>query len=104
MKKIRIVSIPQGEAPKWVREAWIGIELPLASDQPRDSKPVGVISRKVYHRYGYWVNRNVALRILEEKSLKAFRWWLDYYTKREGKVLSPTKLFVFDLDCCEVVK
>ncbi len=29
MAKIRIVACPPGEAPQAVREAWIGLELPL---------------------------------------------------------------------------
>lgn len=27
---IRIIAIPPGEAPLWVREKWVGLELPLA--------------------------------------------------------------------------
>ena len=27
---IRIIAIPAGEAPLWVREKWVGLELPLA--------------------------------------------------------------------------
>jgi len=27
---IRIIAIPPGEAPSWVREKWVGLELPLA--------------------------------------------------------------------------
>ncbi len=26
---IRIVNVPAGEAPLWVREKWVGLELPL---------------------------------------------------------------------------
>jgi hypothetical protein len=29
--RIRIVSAPPGEAPQWVREQWIGCELPLVA-------------------------------------------------------------------------
>ena len=28
-RTIRIISIPPGEAPLWVREKWVGLELPL---------------------------------------------------------------------------
>jgi hypothetical protein len=27
-RKIEIVTVPVGEAPLWVREAWIGLTLP----------------------------------------------------------------------------
>lgn len=26
--KIRIIKVPSGEAPEWVREAWVGLEIP----------------------------------------------------------------------------
>ena len=26
---VRIVAVPLGEAPLWVREKWVGLELPL---------------------------------------------------------------------------
>ena len=29
MAKIRITSVPSGQAPEWVREQWVGLELPV---------------------------------------------------------------------------
>ena len=34
---IKIVSVPSGEAPEWVRKEWVGLELPLAG-VPLDRK------------------------------------------------------------------
>ena len=34
MTSIRIIATPLGQAPKWVREEWIGIEIPLAEQDP----------------------------------------------------------------------
>ena len=43
---IRIVRTPPGEAPLWVREKWVGLELPLASGDygPRHAYTSGVLS------------------------------------------------------------
>lgn len=30
---IRITAVPPGNAPDYVREAWVGVEIPLAPDQ-----------------------------------------------------------------------
>jgi len=27
--RIRVIAVPAGEAPPWVREKWVGLELPL---------------------------------------------------------------------------
>jgi hypothetical protein len=27
---VRIIAVPPGEAPLWVREKWVGVELPVA--------------------------------------------------------------------------
>jgi hypothetical protein len=45
MHTIRIVRAPAGEAPLWVRESWIGIELPLVGGrQPRVGQGVGALT------------------------------------------------------------
>ena len=42
--RIRIVAVPAGEAPQWVRETWVGIELPLALRQAHNVHTFGVLS------------------------------------------------------------
>ena len=32
--KIRMIAVPPGDAPEWVRNAWVGLELPLVPDAP----------------------------------------------------------------------
>ena len=34
MEKIRIVNLPPGQAPKWVRKEWLGLELPVDENIP----------------------------------------------------------------------
>ena len=43
---LRITAVPPGEAPEWVRQAWVGVRMPLATRGPgvRSARVVGVIS------------------------------------------------------------
>ena len=79
--KIKIVQVPAGSAPKWVRRAWLGLELPcfpvaglLGFRQEKDirsGKPVNDgKSRSVVV-----VPQDEALKILRAKNLKAADWW-----------------------------
>jgi hypothetical protein len=44
-RTIRIVGVPPGEAPFWVREQWVGLELPLTRHPaPRAFYAFGVLS------------------------------------------------------------
>ncbi len=44
-RTIRIVGVPPGEAPFWVREQWVGLELPLTRHPaPRAFFAFGVLS------------------------------------------------------------
>src|SRR3974377_1997316 len=77
---IRIVRTPPGEAPLWVREKWVGLELPLASDdyRPRHAYTSGVLSGpsnrlialvrllrvRFSHQSGYAVEAVTAVAIL----------------------------------------
>lgn len=45
IRLIRIVQPPAGEAPLWVREAWVGIALPvIRGSSLRNYQGVGVLS------------------------------------------------------------
>ncbi len=59
MAKIRIVACPPGEAPQAVREAWIGLELPLPPGRlghRRGWLTTGVVSgpRTWWQRVTWW--------------------------------------------------
>src|SRR5947199_83534 len=43
---IRIIDVPPGEAPEWVRRAWVGLVLPLAPGEygPRVLAAAGVLT------------------------------------------------------------
>jgi hypothetical protein len=117
---IRIVSVPPGEAPLWVREKWVGLELPLADNtrRPRDYYGFGVLSaprtrnwlviwwwalrgRGGLERHtGYAVNADEAVRRLEITAPNAAAWWRETVPH----LLGPRQKFVFAESVCQIVK
>jgi hypothetical protein len=58
--RIRIDSTPRGEAPLWVREKWVGLELPLAqlnAEPSRVQTGAGVLSgpKNIVAAYIAWL-------------------------------------------------
>jgi hypothetical protein len=108
---IRIVRTPLGEAPLWVREKWVGLELPLEEDTPITIMGFGVLSApeirnqidylmaratgKIVRMTGYVVSVDAALAILAEKSSEAATWW------RENTPHMLGQNFIFDEPACE---
>jgi hypothetical protein len=87
---VRVTSVPPGEAPLWVREQWVGLELPIYGPAiPRTYRTVGVVTGPsslpgllfaiLHHRSkktpGYAVNGEAALVALEKASPDAAAWW-----------------------------
>jgi len=87
--RIRIVAVPAGEAPQWVREKWVGIELPLALRQAHNVHTFGVLSGprsflaalwrlltgRSTRRRGYAVEVAAAMAALERVHPDAAAWW-----------------------------
>ncbi|KAF0105247.1 MAG: hypothetical protein FD163_1356 [Hyphomonadaceae bacterium] len=115
--KIKIVQVPDGEAPLWVREQWVGLTIPLDASyaQPSASFVFGVLSGKnVFWRMiysvgdcfglikktnGYTVNARLAVAALNCKSPDAAKWWVEncsYLLGFEG-------LLLFQANECEIV-
>ena len=89
--RIRIVKLPRGEAPEWVRKAWIGIEL-LCYPHPNCTinlitgkhDLVGALSgRPVAPYFGYDVPTTLAIRALARKNQKAAKWWREHGYPKE---------------------
>ena len=116
MGSIRIIKIPIGEAPEDVREAWVGLILPLAEgrrSQRRNWAVFGVLSGpksflpKVLAMLlgkhpvldGYRVNASAALEILAQRTPEAAEWW----NENTPQFLRPNQYFVFDAESCEEV-
>lgn len=88
---IRITSAPPGEAPRWVREKWVGLELPTHQAAPAKYPCVGVLHgtrswlgelrallpghKLTADVNGYAVDGEAAMRALEGVSPEAANWW-----------------------------
>ncbi|MEO8739601.1 MAG: hypothetical protein ABI537_07860 [Casimicrobiaceae bacterium] len=111
MAFIRVTSIPPGEAPAAIRQAWVGLTLPLLHARPRHFLVSGVLSGARGRRLatflhlitfrlkvqtGYVVSSLAAIEILETSDATAALWW------RENAlhVLQPRNRFLFSVDCC----
>jgi hypothetical protein len=97
---IRITGIPPGEAPDYVRVAWVGLELPLAPGEtgPRTTEQVEVLSlRRTGATAGYVVDGNTAVELLDARSPGAAAWW----RANCAAVLDVNGCFIFPPEVCE---
>jgi hypothetical protein len=100
--RIRIIAPPPGEAPEYVRRAWVGLELALAPGeaQPRPLATFGVLSgRGEETTFGYAVPGPTAVALLTHHDREAAQWWRE----NAPHVLDARFLFVFAAECCEKV-
>lgn len=110
-RKVRIVRTPEGEAPLWVREAWVGLELPLAHPGEITTETVGVLTGppsplgrwwarlrgRPQLTTGYFVLSARAIGILARSQPRAADWW----RSNTPRFCDPHELFVFDAPACE---
>lgn len=108
---IKIIRRPVGEAPEWVRDAWIGLRIPLAVAGKRRRRGFGVLTGPasawrqllmlVMGRAeafdGYVVDAAHAVDILASYDPNAADWW----RQNVPHLLTGSRNFVFDADCCE---
>jgi hypothetical protein len=86
MKQIKIVAIPHGQAPEWVRKAEVGLIL-TSVDIPENSFfwqtwATGLMDHKhiieaEHDSYGYNVETLEFIQALEAQSLEAAQWFKD---------------------------
>ena len=113
--RVRIVAVPPGEAPQWVREKWVGLELPLAQSAQATAWPAaGVLTGprgflatarlllrgRLPERSGFVVNVLEAVAVLERASPEAARWWRD----NAAHLMKPARCFLFPEDVCALVE
>ena len=112
---VRITKVPPGEAPLWVRRAWVGLELPLALRSRAAvsvgthgvfSAPRGELARllaaftgRVDRQRGFVVDARIAVDLLEDIDPRAAAWW----RKHAAHVLRRGRCFVFAEESGEVV-
>ncbi len=108
---IKIVRRPNGEAPDWVRDAWIGLSLPTFQKSEQLFRGVGVLTGpanaflQVWEVFlgrairvsGYAVSAKMAVDILAETRPAAAEWW----RTNTPKLVVGKRCFVFDADACE---
>lgn len=111
--RIRIVRAPAGEAPLWVRERWVGLDLPLLLDREVTTRGVGVLTGKgrdgllnsiiwrltgkTHLLRGYVVKVDDALALLAASSPEAAEWWRSEAPHMIGRT------FVFDTPACQLL-
>jgi len=99
--RIKIISMPAGQAPKWVRREWVGLELPV-HEKPVDGDYHGVLGGEPEKENigGFHVEAYVAVAILNAKSPDAANWW----RKNCPYLFGYNQHLVFGRQYCEVVK
>ncbi len=110
---IRIVAIPPGEAPLWVRAKWVDLELPLARWSSRKmflgfggisgrwsclGQLWDVIRGRAEAVSGYAVEAAVAVDILAVSNPDAALWWRE----NTPHLLAPQRCFVFHESVCRM--
>ena len=110
---VEIVSPPDGVAPDWVREAWVGLRVPCLEDQPVEMPAVSAVGGpatmlgQLFHalagraekRTGYVVRARDVVGLLSLKDEAAALWWID----NAPHVLDERQLFMFEQACCRPV-
>ena len=114
MARIRIIACPPGEAPRAVREAWVGLELPLPTGAlahrrvwlttgvvsgPRTwwQRVIGILRGRVQVHPGYGVNGLDAINVLALKDPGAATWWRDNCPY----LLDGKRRLMFPADVCQ---
>lgn len=95
--KIRIISRPDGGAPEYIRDQWIGLVMPArTTDSPLAN--VMTLQRVTDRAGGYEVPWDAAMAALGEKNPSARKWWENLNITHHFPAL------IFTRDCCEIVK
>ena len=113
--KIRIVATPPGQAPLWVREKWVGLELPLAAHYGRhtrflssgvlDGSPtfLGFLGRLLHGRVsvakGFAVEIGQAIAILDAKHPDAANWW----RANTSDAIRAKRSLLFQSEVCKLI-
>jgi hypothetical protein len=98
--KVRVIDVPPGEAPDWVRQAWIGVELPTRHKEPRAVPVYEIRSGESAGEWvGYAVDGRAAVRAVAAVSPEAADWW----RANLPAVTTPGYQLVFPADVCERV-
>ena len=112
--RVEIIARPAGEAPEWVRDAWIGLRLPLRHPDKRAWRATGVLTGprsyvgnllamvrgRTERTPGYLVDARAAVDILSRANPAAATWWRD----NVPHVLDQGGSFVFEEGACRSIE
>ncbi len=107
---VTINKRPIGEAPEWVRDAWIGLSLPMVEHRERNWPTLGVLTGphsvlkqlwafglgRTKRIPGYLVDAKTAVDLLESANPAAAEWW----RCNAPRLLDGKRRFVFDGEAC----
>lgn len=102
--KILVVKTPHGEAPDWVKEAWVGLALFTRGLVSEDfGEPIGVLTNtEVQTGSNVWlVPQTDAIDVLEKVNPEAAAWWRDHGFPRKGRAFTFQEHEVLILDAEE---
>ena len=109
--KIRITDVPLGEAPEWVRAAWVGLELLVVHRSEAVTMPAfgvltmpsswlgmiwGRVSGKTTKMTGYLASAVDAVYLLAESNPAAARWWRE----NAPHLIQPRRTLLFNIEAC----
>ena len=97
---VRIIALPPGEAPEPVRQAWVGLLLPLIQGQVQTENVLAqqaVSHQPVAAPSAYAVEAKAAIELLESANPEAAAWW----KQNAPEVLAPGYQLIFPAEVCE---
>ena len=110
---VRIIAPPPGEAPLWVRQKWVGLDLPVARysghrkflglgvlSAPRSwlGQWLAILRGRAEWIAGYTVEALPAFGILNEKSPEAAAWW----RSNTPHLIAPKRYLIFPEEVCRI--
>jgi len=103
MQRIRIVSIPGGQAPEEIRRAWVGVKIPVdeSVEQPSIQDTGGVIARgdQPVPKRVFTVFALDAFGALKEHDAEAWGWW----NCNAQQFFCEGRHLLFDESACELI-
>lgn len=111
---VEITACPEGDAPKWVREQWVGMTLELAAKGIHEIEAVGVLSKtqsfwsrlffgansSSYCMKAYKIDGAQAVSRLRHVSSEAAEWWHN----NVPDTCVPGSVLLFEEEVCRPVE
>lgn len=102
---VRVKEAPPGGDIEWIRNAWVGLELPAFGPSTAEVSEFAFITpdgRPTSSRLiGYWVNSGFAINILAQSQPEAAKWLVGNIPELSE---SPGAYIWFSARCCEEVE